>query len=113
MLTSAQLHLAKVFLKIFFRNRQSIFFSMLFPLIFTGVFFFSSGPSDPIKLGLVNLSQSTIAVKFSDLVKAEPAFDVTTGNLDSLKEELIIGDQTAIILIPKNFTFLRTQESSV
>jgi ABC-2 type transport system permease protein len=78
---------------------------MLFPLIFTGVFFFSSGPSDPVKLGLVNLSQSTIAVKFSDLVKAEPAFEVTTGNLDSLKEELIIGDQTAIILIPKNFTF--------
>ena len=105
MLTSAQLHLAKVFLKIFFRNRQSIFFSMLFPLVFTGVFFFSSGPSDPIKLGLVNLSQSTIAEKFSDLVKAEPAFEVSTGNLDSLKEELIIGDQTAIILIPENFTF--------
>ena len=81
MLTPAQLHLAKVFLKIFFRNRQSIFFSMLFPLIFTGVFFFSSGPSDPIKLGLVNLSQSTIAEKFSDLVKAEPAFEVSTGNL--------------------------------
>ena len=105
MLTSAQLHLAKVFLKIFFRNRQSIFFSMLFPLIFTGVFFFSSGPSDPIKLGLVNLSQSTIAEKFSDLVKAESAFEVSTGNLDRLKEELIIGDQTAIILIPENFTF--------
>ena len=105
MLTSAQLHLAKVFLKIFFRNRQSIFFSMLFPLVFTGVFFFSSGPSDPIKLGIVNLSQSTIAAKFSDLVKAEPAFEVSTGNLDSLKEELIIGDQTAIILIPENFTF--------
>ena len=105
MLTSAQLHLAKVFLKIFFRNRQSIFFSMLFPLVFTGVFFFSSGPSDPINLGLVNLSQSTIAEKFSDLVKAESAFEVSTGNLDRLKEELIIGDQTAIILIPENFTF--------
>jgi hypothetical protein len=46
---------------------------MLFPLIFTGVFFFSGGPADPIKLGLVNMSQSTIASqKFSDLVIAEP-----------------------------------------
>jgi hypothetical protein len=34
-----------------------------------------------------------------------PAFDVTKGSLDKLKEELIIGDQTAIILIPENFTF--------
>ena len=106
MFTSAQLHLAKIFLKIFFRNRQSIFFYMLFPLIFTGVFFFSGGPSDPIKLGLVNMSESTIATKFSDLVTAEPAFDVTKGNLVQLKEELIIGDQTAIILIPEDFTFM-------
>ena len=78
---------------------------MLFPLIFTGVFFFSGGPADPIKLGLVNMSQSSIAAQFSDLVKAEPAFNVTTGSLVALKEELIIGDQTAIILIPENFTF--------
>jgi hypothetical protein len=104
MFTSAQLHLATVFLKIFLRNRQSIFFSMLFPLIFTGVFFFSGGPADPIKLGLVNMSQSTIANQFSDLVIAEPSFNVTKGRLVELKEELIIGDQTAIILIPENFT---------
>ena len=106
MFTSAQLHLAKVFLKIFFRNRQSIFFSMLFPLIFTGVFFFSGGPADPIKLGLVNMSESPIAGQFSDLVIAEPSFTVTKGSLVNLKEELIIGDQTAIILIPENFAFI-------
>lgn len=106
MFTSAQLHLAKVFLKVFLRNRQSIFFSLLFPLVFMGVFFFSGGAADPIKLGLVNMSQSSIAKSFSDLVMAEPVFDVTEGNLVELKEDLINGDQTAIILIPENFTFL-------
>ena len=106
MFTTAQLHLSTVFLKIFFRNRQSIFFSMLFPLIFTGVFFFSAGPADPIKLGLVNMSPSPIGSKFSDLVMAEPVFDVTTGSINTLKEELIIGNQTAIILIPENFSFI-------
>ena len=104
MLSSAQLHLAKVFLKIFFRNRQSIFFSMLFPLIFTGVFFFSGGAADPIKLGLVNLSQSSIANSFSELVIAEPSFEVTKGSLSILREELINGDQTAIIVVPENFS---------
>jgi len=104
MFSSAQLHLAKVFLKIFFRNRQSIFFSMLFPLIFTGVFFFSGGAADPIKLGLVNLSQSNIANSFSELVIAEPSFKVTKGSLSILREELINGDQTAIIVVPENFS---------
>jgi len=104
MFSSAQLHLAKVFLKIFLRNRQSIFFSMLFPLIFTGVFFFSGGASDPIKLGLVNVSQSSIAKSFSELVIAEPFFEVTEGTLSDLREGLIRGDQAAIIVIPENFS---------
>ena len=38
MLTSLQLHLASVFLKIFLRNRQAILFSLFFPLIFIGAF---------------------------------------------------------------------------
>ena len=52
------------------------------------------------------MSQSAIASQFSDLVIAEPSFNVTKGSLVELKEELIIGDQTAIILIPENFTFI-------
>ena len=32
--TKLQLHLAKIFLKIFLRDRQSIFFSLFFPIIF-------------------------------------------------------------------------------
>ena len=52
------------------------------------------------------MSQSTIASQFSDLVIAEPSFNVTEGSLVELKEELIIGDQTAIILIPENFAFI-------
>jgi len=103
MITSLQLHLAKVFLKIFLRDRQSIVFTLLFPLIFTGVFLFSSGEPDPIKLGLVNQSESSIAANFSDLVIKEPRFKITQGDLTSLQQELINGDQTALIVIPSNF----------
>ena len=65
MITPLQFHLATVFLKIFLRDRQSIVFTLLFPLIFTGVFLFSDGEPDPIKLGLVNQSQSTLAANFA------------------------------------------------
>jgi hypothetical protein len=69
MLTKPQIHLAFTFIKIFYRDRQSLFFSLLFPLIFTGIFMFSGGEPDPTKLGLVNQSQDALSFKFVELVK--------------------------------------------
>ena len=103
MLTSMQLHLAKVFLKIFFRDRQSITFNLFFPLVFIGAFLFLGGEPDPIKLGLVNNSTNTISKDFSNLVKGDQLFEVTEGEESDLKEQLLLGDQTAIIVIPENF----------
>ena len=106
MFTSLQLHLAKVFLKIFLRDRQSIMFSLFFPLVFIGVFLFSGGEPDPINLGLVNNSTNTISKNFSELVTGDPLFNVTEGEESDLKEQLFLGDQTAIIVIPENFDYL-------
>ena len=76
MLTKPQIHLASIFIKIFYRDRQSLFFSLLFPLIFTCIFLFSGGEPRPTKLGLVNQSQDELSLKFIDLVKQEKAFIV-------------------------------------
>jgi ABC-2 type transport system permease protein len=106
MFTSMQLHLAKVFLKIFFRDRQSVMLNLFFPLVFIGAFLFIGGEPDPIKLGLVNNSSNTISKIFSDLVKSDQLFEVTEGEESDLKEQLLLGDQTAIIVIPENFDYL-------
>jgi len=106
MFTSMQLHLAKVFLKIFFRDRQSIMFNLFFPLVFIGAFLFTGGEPDSIKLGLVNNSTNTISKNFSELVKSDQLFEVTEGEESDLKEQLLLGDQTAIIVIPENFDYL-------
>ena len=106
MFTSLQLHLAKVFLKIFLRDRQSIMFSLFFPLVFIGAFLFSGGEPDPINLGLVNNSTNSVSKNFSELVTGDPLFNVTEGEESYLKEQLILGDQTAIIVIPENFDYL-------
>ena len=103
MITNKQMHLAQVFLKIFFRDRQSIIFNLLFPLIFMGVFVFVGGESEPINLGLVNNSSNTISQEFSELVEEEPLFNVTKGEENELKRQLFLGDQTAIIIIPESF----------
>ena len=103
MFTKPQIHLASIFVKIFYRDRQSLFFSLLFPLIFTGIFIFSGGEPDPTKLGLVNQSQNELSLKFVELVKKEKDFIVKEGTESVLKEELISAEQTALIIIPESF----------
>ena len=107
MFTSLQLHLTKVFLKIFLRDRQSILFSLFFPLVFIGAFLFSGGEPDPINLGLVNNSTNTVSKNFTEIVTGDPLFNITEGEESDLKEQLFLGDQTAIIVIPENFDYLK------
>ncbi len=103
MFTKPQIHLASIFIKIFYRDRQSLFFSLLFPLIFTCIFLFSGGEPNPTKIGLVNKSENELSLKFVERVKKEKTFTIKEGSELELKEELIAAEQTAIIIIPKNF----------
>jgi len=102
--TKLQLHLAKIFLKIFLRDRQSIFFSLFFPIIFMTVFAFANnGEVDPIKLGIVNNSASEIASDFSQMLNDNPLFTVTEGEESNLRTELGKGDQTMVLILPEDF----------
>jgi|TARA_B100001142_G_scaffold63313_1_gene62579 ABC-2 type transport system permease protein len=103
MFTKPQIHLASIFIKIFYRDRQSLFFSLLFPIIFTCIFLFSGGEPNPTKIGLVNKSENELSLKFVERVKKEKTFTIKEGSELELKEELIAAEQTAIIIIPKNF----------
>jgi len=103
MFTKSQLHLAKTFIKIYYRDRQSLAFSLMFPLIFTGIFLFSGGEPDPTDIGLVNQSQNELSIRFVELVKEKDIFAVTEGSEADLREQLIKGDLTALIIIPIDF----------
>ena len=103
--TKLQLHLSKVFLKIFLRDRQSIFFSLFFPVIFMTVFgFANSGGQDPINIGVVNDSDAVVAAEFVQQLIDNPIFNVTVGVEDSLRGELEEGDQTMILVLPEVFS---------
>jgi len=104
MLTALQRHLASVFLKIFWRDRRSIFFSLFFPVIFMTVFSFAnSGEQDPISVGIVNNASSAVAADFSEMLIANPLFEVTLGDEPALREALIAGDQTLVLVLPQDF----------
>ena len=105
--TKLQLHLAKVFLKIFLRDRQSIFFSLFFPIIFMTVFAFANnGEVDPIELGIVNNSPSAVANDFSQMLIDNPLFEVTLGEGEQLRTELVEGNQTMVLILPEGFDAL-------
>ena len=104
MVTSLQLHLAKVFLMIFLRDRQAILFSLFFPLIFIAAFSFSGNERDPFIIGITDQSKGSFSQEFVSKFEEEEFFTVVKGELDDLKSSLIEGEIEGIILIPNNFS---------
>lgn len=103
-LTAQQRHLTTVFLKIFLRDRRSIFFSLFFPVIFMTVFSLSSSrEQEAISIGIVNDSSNATAANFVQLLTESPLFDVTTGEAELLRAELVAGDQTMVLELPADF----------
>ena len=74
MITSLQLHLSKIFLKIFLRNRQAILFSLFFPLIFIGAFSFSGSEPQPFLIGVEDKSNSPFSSEFIENLENEDLF---------------------------------------
>lgn len=102
--TKVQLHLAKVFLKIFLRDRQSIFFSLFFPIIFMTVFgFVNRDGVDAVNIGVINNSAAPSAIEFIQKLIDNPVFSVTVGLEDRLRPQLEEGEQTLVIIVPREF----------
>ncbi|MDT8427940.1 MAG: ABC transporter permease [Pseudomonadales bacterium] len=98
------LSLASVFLKIFLRDRQAIFFSLFFPIIFMLVFgLLNNDEADPIEMGIANLSGSTLSTQFMALLDNNPLFTVTVGEEAALREQLVAGEFGMVLVIPESF----------
>ena len=105
MLSKLQWHLAKDFMKIFLRDRQSIFFSLFFPVVFMSIFaFLRGGGAEPIPLGVANQSDSAAAARLVEMLREDFSFTVITGAEDELREQLITGDQMLVLVVPPDFS---------
>ena len=103
MITSLQLHLSKIFLKIFLRNRQAILFSLFFPLIFIGAFSFSGSEPQPFLIGVEDKSNSPFSSEFIENLENEDLFTLINGDFENLKLSLEEGEIGGLIVIPENF----------
>ena len=72
-------------LKIHSRDRQAIFFSVFFPLVFMFVISFaSSNEAEPIELGIVNNANNDLATDFIASLDSTRLFNITLGEASSL-----------------------------
>lgn len=92
----------------FFRDRLSIFFSIMFPLIFLFVFGSLSKGSDDIsfRVALINQSQSEFSQDFAKKLKEGETFKVdeeASNSREVADEKLSRSQIDGIILLPENF----------
>ncbi len=98
------LYFAKVMLKIHSRDRQAIFFSVFFPLVFMFVISFASNNDpDPIELGIVNNANNALASQFIASLETSQLFSITLGEETALREELSAGDKSVVLILPDDF----------
>ena len=100
MLRKPQLYLTKVFIQIFLRNKQYIFFSLLLPVVILGIVGLNDGERDPVDIGLVDYSNSNISIEFIDKLSNNVLFNINQSDEEILRNKLIKGELTLILLLP-------------
>lgn len=91
-------------LKIHSRDRQAIFFSVFFPLVFMFVISFASNNEvDPIELGIVNNADNVLATDFIASLENTQLFNITLGDATDLREELSSGNKAVVLILPEGF----------
>lgn len=98
---------ARINTRRFFRDRLSIFFGILFPLIFLFVFggVFGNSGQMTFHVALINNSQSPFATQFVDDLKKEKSFDISESDktLDAAKDKMVHSQIDATVILPPEF----------
>lgn len=106
--------LTLTFLKIFLRDRQAIFFSLFFPVVFMGVFgFLNDAEPEPLTLGLVDAAGTAEAEALRASLGANPAFAIRVGSEENLRTALQRGDLSLVLVVPPGFGTGTTEDLRV
>jgi ABC-2 type transport system permease protein len=96
--------LTQTFLRIFFRDRRAIMFSLMFPLIFMFIFGFTGniGPQR-VAIGVADNANNALSASFKEALKATGGFDVVEGSEAALRELVLTGDVRMALIVPPSF----------
>ncbi|MFO0862223.1 MAG: ABC transporter permease [Candidatus Saccharibacteria bacterium] len=96
--------------KMYFRNRSAVFFTLFIPVMFILIFgAFNSTKQSSFKLTIVNNSNSELAGQFTRALEDNKnVFDASQNNLDNAKDLLDKGKTDLIIVVPPEFGAIDT-----
>jgi ABC-2 type transport system permease protein len=101
---NSTLVMAKTFLKIFSKDRQAIFFTLFFPITFMVIFgFINTDEEDPMEVGVVDHANNPFSADFIETLSRNSLFKITTGDEPTLRQKVIEGDMTLVLVLPGNF----------
>lgn len=93
-------------LKIFIRDKDLLFWSMMFPLMFTFIFgfFFGKGSTSTGTIALVNQSNTQIAQDFSRALDESKLFKIEKEtDIEKAKDKLKKGSIGSVVVVPEGF----------
>jgi ABC-2 type transport system permease protein len=96
--------LTKASMKMYYRNKGAIVFSLLIPVALLSIFgFLSKGNGNTVKLGLTNHAATPLSKQFVDAIKKVQAFKITELTEVEADTELGKGNLDLEIVVPENF----------
>ncbi|HEY6736330.1 MAG TPA: ABC transporter permease [Candidatus Saccharimonadia bacterium] len=91
-------------LKMYFRNRTALFFSLFFPVMFIVVFgFIFKNSNATFKVDVTNQAQSALATQFTEALGKIDVLKVKTVATDQASTDLNKGDTDLTLTIPAGF----------
>jgi ABC-2 type transport system permease protein len=89
--------------KMYFRNKTAIFFTMVLPIAYIGVFgLLSQGGGSKLTLAVTNESKSELSRTVVSALKDIKAFEVTTSTRAQARDRLAAGRTDLQVIIPEN-----------
>ncbi|MFQ5934420.1 MAG: ABC transporter permease [Dehalococcoidia bacterium] len=91
-------------LKMFFRNRQALFWTLFLPLLIMLIFgLLNFGEFSEVDMGVVDEARNEASSSFIDALEASEVLDITTGSSEVELAELEDGDRDMVVVIPTGF----------
>ena len=93
-------------LKMWFRDRQALFWNLFLPLLLMGIFgLFNFGSFGQIALGVVDLADNRESHGVVSVIEAVGAFNITRGeNEEAERREVAAGKRDLVLVIPADFS---------
>ena len=96
--------LAKASMKMYYRNKGAIVFSLILPVALMAIFgFLSKGRGNSLKIGLTDHATNESSIRLIDALHKVEAFDLTEASESEITDDLGKGNIDLQVVIPENF----------